>query len=355
MNKISSAQSVVLVPSYQPGEALLDTVNKLLAANFAVVIVDDGSEEKYQTVFDQLSKKVHLLRHDVNRGKGAGLKTGLRYIQDNFHNSTVITADADGQHSVDDIEKMARSYRLHSGSLLLGARTFENGNIPFKSKFGNLITRKVFSLVTKQRLRDTQTGLRAFSQSLIDFMLRVPGERFEYETNVLLACSSEDIEIVEQPIQTIYENNNAGSHFDPVRDSWAIYKEIIKFASSSLLAFGIDYVLFIVMLRLTSSLELAMSVTLANIVARITSASVNFTMNKRLVFKHKGSVTKGALQYFTLAGGILIGNTVLLNVLTDSLSIAPYIAKILTEITFFSISYIVQRKVIFAQKTASEL
>lgn len=181
-------------------------------------------------------------------------------------------------------------------------------------------------------------------------MLNVKGERFEYETNVLLECSRNDITMTEYPIQTVYENNNQTSHFNPIKDSWAIYKEILKFASSSLLSFAVDYGAFVLLVALTSSWSLALSVTFANIVARIISASVNFTVNKNLIFKHKGDVVSGIVQYALLAVGILIGNTLLLNILTSILHFTPFAAKIITEIAFFAISYVVQRNIIFAQK-----
>lgn len=352
VSKSQDLQPIILIPAYQPGHALIESTDRLLAAHFAVVVVDDGSEAAYAYVFDKLDVRVHLVRHDTNKGKGAALKTGYRYIRRTFHDYVVVTADADGQHDVSDIKKMVQAYSRHPQTLLLGARTFENSGIPMRSKVGNVLTRKVFSLVTKKQLSDTQTGLRAFDYRLTDFMLNVSGERFEYETNVLLACSREGIDLVELPIQTIYENNNESSHFNPIKDSWAIYKEIIKFASSSLVAFGIDYGMFIVLLHLTSSWPLASSVIFANVVARMTSASSNFMINRHLIFKHKNSFAKGAVQYSLLAAGVLVGNTLLLTLLTSGLHVAPLFAKIATELAFFCISYLVQKNIIFAQKRA---
>jgi glycosyltransferase involved in cell wall biosynthesis len=247
-------QSVILIPAYQPGDALINTTKELLDADFSVVVVDDGSGVEYSLIFTQLDPRVRVITHDKNQGKGAALKTGYRYIQTNFGDDfVIITADADGQHKVGDIEKIAEAYRGMSGELLLGARTFSGDDVPFRSRFGNELTRKIFTLVTRQTLHDTQTGLRAFDASLVNFMLQVKGERFEYETNVLLECSRNEIPMSEYPIQTVYENNNQTSHFNPIKDSWAIYKEILKFASSSLLSFAVDYGAFILLVALTSS------------------------------------------------------------------------------------------------------
>lgn len=355
MTQEKAPEPIILIPAYQPGQALVESTNQLLAAGFTIVVVDDGSEETYDSIFNALNDTVHVLSHEVNKGKGAALKTGYRYIQRVFKNYTIVTADSDGQHDIQDIKKMVQTYLLHPHTLLLGSRTFENTNVPLKSKLGNVLTRKIFSLITKKRLSDTQTGLRAFDDSLVDFMLDVSGDRFEYETNVLLACSREDIEMIELPIRTIYTNNNQSSHFDPIKDSWAIYKEIIKFASSSLLSFVIDFALFTLLVSLTSSWELAASVTFANIMARLVSASVNFTINRRLVFKHTTNFAKGVVQYVLLAVSILLANTLLLTLLTSVLFIAPLIAKIITEITLFTVSYLVQKNVVFAQKRAYQV
>jgi len=353
MMEVLAPTHVVLIPAYEPGRALNDSVDQLIAVHFTVVVVDDGSGKEYQHVFDELDKSVHVIRQDINKGKGAALKKGLQYIRRTFSQFVVITADADGQHHVGDIKKMAQVYGRHPRRLLLGARTFENKNVPLRSKFGNVVTRKIFSLISKQSLHDTQTGLRAFDQDLIDFMMNVPGERFEYEMNVLLAVSREGIVIVELPIKTIYENNNENSHFQTVRDSWSIYREIIKFASSSIISFIIDYATFIVLLNMTDSWALASSVTFANIAARVISASFNFTMNKHFIFKHKGSLARGSFSYFLLASGILIGNTILLSILTGTFALNPYVSKIVTEVSLFFISYVIQKNIVFSEQTVA--
>lgn len=354
INKDLDKKSIVLIPAYQPSDNLIRTTDRLILEGFIVVVVNDGSESQYQSVFDSLNKKIYLVHYNVNKGKGAALKTGYRFISDNFRNYIVITADADGQHSVSDISKLAAEYHKTPKSLLLGVRQFEKENVPFKSKFGNIITRKVYALITKKPMSDTQTGLRVFDQSLVDFMLKIPGQRFEYEMNVLLDCSSKGVDIAELPIETIYRDNNSHSHFNPITDSIAIYREVIKFASSSLLAFATDYGLYVLFLHLTSSWSLSSSVTFANILSRVISATMNFSINKHVIFKHKGETAKGAVSYALLACGILIGNTLLLNFLIGIVGFNPYLAKILTEVALFGISYSVQKKIIFAKKVIKE-
>ncbi len=352
MNKSSKPTTIVLIPAYQPGVSLVASTISLLARGNTVVVVNDGSSEDYTGIFAQLDARVHVVSHGHNLGKGAALKTGYQYIKDTFSNYILVTADADGQHTAEDIQKVARQYASHHGELLLGSRTFEQSHVPLRSRLGNTITRKVFFMTTHVKVNDTQTGLRAFDSSLMELMLDVPGERFEYEMNVLLACARNEITITEVPITTIYETGNPTSHFKPIIDSMAIYGQILRFASSSVLAFLLDYTLFLLVLGLTKSWALASSVIIANIAARVISASFNFTVNKQFVFKHKGDLARSAVSYALLAAGILAGNTLVLMLFTHVLLIAPYIAKIITELIMFAVSYLVQKNFIFTAPRA---
>lgn len=347
------SQTVILIPAYQPEQKLVEQTNALLSEGFSVVVVDDGSGQEYARVFDRLSAEVKLLRHHDNKGKGAALKTGYAHIDSVYADYVIVTADADGQHSLADIKKIANQYQQHKGSLLLGARQFE-GAVPLRSKVGNWLTQKIMMLVTLKNISDTQTGLRAFDQSLTGFMLTIPGERFSYETNVLLESIRQGVAVREIPITTIYENDNASSHFNPITDSLAIYKQIALFASSSIISFVVDYVLFVTLLHFTDSLSLAGGVVLANVFARIASATLNFSLNKTIIFKHKGGLARGVGQYIALAAGILLVNTLLLSMLTG-LGVHPYLAKIVTEVLLFLVSYIVQRNIIFTQKEVRSL
>jgi glycosyltransferase involved in cell wall biosynthesis len=247
--------------------------------------------------------------HSGNKGKGRALKTGLAYIKENFpKDSVVVTLDADGQHTVKDAIRVCRHAAENPGCLLLGSRSF-GGDVPARSRFGNSVTRFVYRLSTGTQVNDTQTGLRAFGFEMIPLMLGVEGERYEYEMNVLLECSRQNIPIKEVEIETIYLNNNSASHFNTLKDSFRVYREIIKFAASSFTGFVVDYGMYSLLVILTGGLGTSVSIPISNIIARITSASVNYSINKRYVFQNKDSVAKTATQYFVLAACILAGNT----------------------------------------------
>ncbi len=222
-------QTVILIPAYKPDEKLIDTLQKLSAYDYTLMVVDDGSGSDYDSVFIEASQYARVIRYAVNRGKGGALKQGMRCMKKCFpYAEYFITADADGQHKPEDILKVC-DYLQENGGFVIGSREFV-GDVPLRSRFGNTVTRGVYRLVSGVGVHDTQTGLRGFECSMIDWLLDIPGTRYEYEMNVLMTAARDGIDIGEVFIATVYENNNEGSHFRPIQDSVKIYREIFKFA-----------------------------------------------------------------------------------------------------------------------------
>ncbi len=222
-----------LIPAYQPSAFLPDLVKQLYSLDLTVIVVDDGSGEQYSEIFDKCSPYALVLRHDKNEGKGHTLKTGLNEIYKRHGtNCAVVTVDADGQHRAEDALKVINLAEQDPSALILGSRVLEK-NTPLRSRFGNTATQWVYRMCTGYSIRDTQTGLRAFTGDLIPILVEIPGERYEYEMNMLLQFARDKRKITEYPIETIYIDNNSASHFDAVKDSVRIYKEILKFSVSS--------------------------------------------------------------------------------------------------------------------------
>lgn len=222
--------TIVLIPAYQPDEKLITTLEALSEKGFGLVVVDDGSGSAYDHIFIKAGQFARVVRYSKNRGKGSALKQGIRCIRKCFPNCRyLITADADGQHTPADIARISDKLLEGNCHFVIGSRQFV-GEVPLRSRFGNSITRKVYSIVSGVHVQDTQTGLRGFDCSIFDWLLTIPGDRYEYEMNVLMTAARDNISIDEIPIETIYENDNSSSHFNPVKDSIKIYKEIIKFA-----------------------------------------------------------------------------------------------------------------------------
>lgn len=333
---------IVVIPAYEPDEKLEHLVSELACIYDKIVIVNDGSSPEKNELFERLQDKAIILRQTVNCGKGKAIKTALQYISEYMPKENgIVTADADGQHQTKDIETVCHALRFHKENLILGVRKFE-GKIPFRSRFGNTVTRAVFALTCGKKLSDTQTGLL----ELIPFMLNVEGDRYEYEMNMLLKCAECEINWTEVPIKTVYLNaENTSSHFHPLKDSLKIYQSIFKFSGSSFICFLLDYILFNLFTFLSGSLSFINPVFISNVSARIISCGVNYYLNKKYVFHSSGNHMK-ALKYFVLACCILTANTVLLQVLT-AVGIPAFAAKILTEIILFIGSMLIQRFLIF--------
>jgi hypothetical protein len=224
---------IILIPAYEPTTNFLNLLKNLKKENLTTIVVNDGSNSDYDKIFKSASKYATILSHEINKGKGAALKTGIKYINKTIKNDYIIvTMDCDGQHTIKDALKLSNYATKNKNELIIGKR-LRNKKIPLRSRIGNGITRFFYRTITKVDVYDTQSGLRAFSNKLVPLMLEIEGNRFEYEMNVLLECSSKKIKITEIEIETIYIDNNSHSHFRTIKDSLKIYKNIIKFLTSS--------------------------------------------------------------------------------------------------------------------------
>jgi len=331
----------VLIPAYCPDDKLLNLLPELKENGFDVVIVDDGSGNDYADIFNKAGQYGMVISYPENKGKGHALKEGLKYLSNK--DTVIVTMDADGQHSVRDALRLAELSKENPDSLILGVREFGKGT-PLRSLLGNKITSFFFKLNTGRKLSDTQTGLRAFMSKDIPFYLKCEGERYDYEMNVLADCAENDIPFVEETIETIYLDNNSSSHFHVLRDSYLIYKRFLSFIISSLFCFLLDYFLYIVFYNIFRE-----NVTIANILARCISAFINYQLNRNLVFKKNHEYS--FIQYALLALFILVFNTCILNVLVNIMHLNTYLAKPVTELILFIISYTVQKNVVFKERS----
>lgn len=219
---------IILIPSYEPDNKLINLVDDLNKEEVDIVVVNDGSNETFDNIFNNAQKYAKVISYENNMGKGYALKKGIEYIKDNYKEDyLIITMDSDGQHTIKDAKKLMEYTENNQNVLTIGKR-LRDKKIPLRSKVGNAITKFVFYLTTGVRVYDTQSGLRCFTDKLVDNMLSVEGNRFEYEMNVLMMCAKNKIKMKEILIETIYIDNNSGSHFNKFKDSYLIYKNIIK-------------------------------------------------------------------------------------------------------------------------------
>ena len=334
----------VLIPAYQPDARLPRLILELHRADPStkIVVVDDGSGQKFSDIFEaSATAGAHVISYENNRGKGYALREGFTWIRDvaGDLSECVVTADADGQHTLNDIFRVGRTC-TDTGTSVLGVREFV-GHVPARSRIGNTATSALFWLATGWKLKDTQTGLRAFPVALLPALLEVQGDRYEYELRVLLHLAKFRHPVTQIPIETIYEAGNPTSHFRPLQDSARIWAPLLKFAASSGVATIIDYVLVLALNALTGALFFPV------VVARMVSASVNFAMNRR-VFEATGvPLRRSALRYAALAIAVVAGSYTMLAVLTG-IGMPLWIAKIIADTTMYLVSYSAQSRYVFA-------
>lgn len=338
----------ILIPSYNPDHRLPELVDALIREGVKhIIIVNDGSRPGCDSIFEKIEKlePCTVLKHAVNCGKGRALKTGLNHFFLHFpHSPGIVTADGDGQHQPPDILKVISTLKENPDNLIIGAR--ESGDkVPFRSLFGNVLTRFVFSVVIGKKISDTQSGLRGIPRSLVPPLLNVKGERYEYEINMLILTRRESVEIIETPIRTIYIENNISSHFNPFFDSMKIYFQLLRFAFSSMLASFCDFIVFTIAFKLTSNIILSL------LIGRfIVGSMLNYIINRRLVFHSKAGVFSSLLKYYLALAVMSFVSYVMIKVAVAQWGFKIIIAKIVVETLLFMFSFLIQREFVFTAK-----
>ncbi len=336
----------VIVPTLNPNVEILEEFLIKLQKEFKNILVyDDGCRDEYQEFFKKLEKKdIVVLHHYINLGKGRAMKDAFNYILNEYPNiKGVVTADSDGQHSVNDIKKCAQEVLDNPHALIMGCRDFDQKHVPARNRFGNKMTRRVLKLFVGVGVSDTQTGLRGLSREVMTKFMTTSGDRFEYETNQLIDTLSKDVPIIEVPIETIYINGNTESHFNPIKDSLAIYKLFIKYIFASVSSFVIDIALFAIFSKMITG---KYYILIATIIARIISSIYNYLVNANMVFKNKNKssfvkyVVLVIIQMFVSG----IGVTYFAKLLPK---ISSVLIKVVVDIIIFIVNFVIQREFIF--------
>ncbi|WP_061280706.1 bifunctional glycosyltransferase family 2/GtrA family protein [Leptospira interrogans] len=351
MRKKSSFSIPIIIPAYNPDERLVQLVDELIQQGIVnIVVINDGSRESCASVFKKLTKfkQCHLLHHATNLGKGRALKSAINYCMLTFPQMFgVVTADADGQHKVSDIIKVVQSLLKHPDQLILGSRKFDK-DVPFRSLLGNKITSIVFAFLIGRRLIDTQTGLRGIPTKFLSTCLRLSGERYEYEMNMLISTKEHRLRIFEEPIETLYLENNKSSHFNPLIDSARIYFLFFRFAFSSMLTSAIDFCVFTVVYLSASNLLTSI------IFSRTVAGTFNFFVNKRFVFRDPGGVAVEFVKYAFLVSGLGLLAFTAIRYLHSMHGWNVIVAKVFVETIFFLVSFAIQREFVFGNKSEEE-
>ena len=335
----------VVVPTLDPEEDIMGAFIKELHAEFEnIIVINDGSNSAHDKFFKGLEKDgIKILKHCKNFGKGRGLKNSFNYLLNEYPEiKGVVTCDCDGQHTVKDIKKCAKALLKNPDKLILGVRDFDKSNVPPKSQFGNKITRNIFELFIGLEITDTQTGLRGLSAKLMERFVDMPGERYEYETNMLIACKEYNIKIEEVEIETIYLNSNANSHFNPLRDSIMIYRLFTKYFVAAFSSFVLDIILFAVIFGL---LTINTKILAATILARVISSIYNYILNANLIFKDMS--LRSLAKYYILAIIQMFISGCFVTYLFGLLNVSVIIIKLIVDLFLWAFNVVIQRRFVF--------
>lgn len=358
------SQISVVLPSLDPDEKLVAVVDGLLEYGFSsIILVNDGSKPENLHYFTDLAAQhpeIHLLHHEVNKGKGAALKNAFRYFLEHFPQGVgVVTVDGDNQHHPADTRACCE-HMLQTGHTTLGCRDFTQEHVPGRSRFGNHMTSAIFKIFVGMTISDTQTGLRAIPRDVVQQLLDVSGDRFEYETNMLLAFKTKGIPFDEVKIRTVYIEENKSSHFRVIQDSWRIYKLILahffRYTLSSFLSAGVDIGVFALLTALLAGrrMDPAVATVAAVVGGRAVSSLLNFCLNRRLVFRTNIPVGKALLRYYCLALPQMVVQALLdsgifaLFQVSASASFLRTLIHTVVMVVLYFVSYMIQQSWVFA-------
>ena len=348
-------KSALLIPIYEPNDKVLPFLKTFQEGDFDVFLaVDDGSGSSYKEIFESIGKETvfEVLSYPKNHGKGHALKTGFQKLfADHPDLDIVVTADGDGQHAYPDILRVKKVGELHPKSLTIGCRDFSLPEVPQRSKFGNRFSTGFLHLSTGANVSDTQSGLRAIPKALFSLALKVPGNRYDYEMCFLTSCVKL-FGVYEITIQTIYEDNNAVSHFHPMPDSMRIYRPLWIYLLISMFRYDLSLVLFhFLHLWLSSFQQPTAAISNAGLLSTSLSAGIALGLIMWLVFYSPGKRGRQASHYLMMMAILLLLGQSLLSLFSALFpNFSPTILKALIDIQIMANVYGINLIIVFVRR-----
>lgn len=342
----------VIIPVYKEDQCTLDLCAKLKSLGAEhIVIVNDGCTQKSSFFNELISMGCHIVSIKKRSGKGISLRAGFEFAEKNLYNiSGFITADADGQHKAEDIMRVSRALELRPDSLIIGCRDVKKSKLTLLRKIGKSFSQAYFKIITGIYCKDTLSGLRGIPATLYNALMNTDGDKFDYEMNFLTKCADLKIPFFNVNIIAMPVEKGAKASYRPVRDTYLIYRTPLRFATASIGCTAVDLALFALfnLLMFSNGLLEQFSVALATLFARIVSGSINFLINRKMIFGNNGKTGKQAMRFIILFFCIMCASSIIVTLLSF-LPVPTVIVKAIVDLLLWTVNYTVQRKWVFKE------
>lgn len=225
---VKKPKIIAIIPAYNEENTIAKII--LLTKKYVdkVIVCDDGSTDMTAEIAEALGAIV--LRHEKNKGKGAALKTLLKKALE-LDPDVVICLDADGQHNPEDIPKLVRPILDGKADIVIGSRCIEESSwleIPLYRKIGLKVINSLLNKGLGRKIKDTQSGFRAFSRKALPIMLKCKAEGYGVETEQLVLAVKHELRVIEVPIEVKYKGLPVTSKKNPLLHGFELIDTILK-------------------------------------------------------------------------------------------------------------------------------
>jgi glycosyltransferase involved in cell wall biosynthesis len=220
---IDRSNVAALIPSYFEERHIREVAERVRAQVDTVLVVDDGSTDR--TADEARAAGVEVIRHEVNQGKGAAIKTGLRALSERPGIEYIIILDGDGQHLPEEIPAFIDEANASGAAMVLGNRMSDTRTMPLVRRLTNQFMSWSISQLCGQPIPDSQCGFRMLKRDLAPALL-LSSNHYDYETEMLIVAARKGCEIKAVPVSTVY--GDEVSKIRPVRDTLRFFKLVIR-------------------------------------------------------------------------------------------------------------------------------
>ena len=203
----------LVVPAFNEEKTVSQIIEGIAEKGYNVILVNDGSKDKTLELAIESKRKypnqIFVVSHVINRGLGAALKTGM-VVALNKGAKYIVTFDADGQHEIEDIPKVCKPLKEGEADVVIGARPFED--MPLSKSFANYIMNALTLIFYGRNVKDSQSGLRAFTAHAAD-VINIVSRGYGVSSEFIKEISDKNLRLAEVTITTIYtpETQNKGT------------------------------------------------------------------------------------------------------------------------------------------------